>query len=96
MGAAFDAYFANNPNRTEVKQKFDYIQEIDRHENGHCYSGGIGMASGIRFLNDRTFSCINEAEEWVVNNAEKWGPALAVRVKNDEYDGWFFGAWCAS
>lgn len=97
MGAAYVDGFYNEEDKNLIREDFESDQEIDRYENGHCYSGGIGMANGIRFLDDKQFGSVQEAEDWVADNAPKWGPALAVKVINpdSEKSGWYYGAWCA-
>ena len=97
MGAAYVTGFCPEQDKSTVWQLFQEEQEQDRYENGHCYSGGIGMAEGIRFLDDKKFGSVEEAEDWVVDQAQKWGPALAVRVIHPDQSkcGWYYGAWCA-
>ena len=97
MGAVYVEGFYNQEDKNAVRENFQEAQEHDRYENGHCYSGGIGMAEGIHFLNDKKFDNIQEAEDWVIDEAQKWGPALAVRIINPDANknGWYFGAWCA-
>ena len=99
MGACFDLRFVEETDKQKAKEIFESMQEECRYENGHSYSGGIGMATGLRFT-DEVFSGSREAEEWLEDNAEKWGPALAVRfngiVNRKEYDGWLVGAICSS
>lgn len=92
MGACFN-YEELRGSTKEVEEKFKELQEEDRYENGHSYSGGFGMAEGIQFL-DRP--AVGDIEEWLSEKAEKWGPALAVPL--GEVDGetvWGIGAWCA-
>lgn len=97
MGATYVDGFYNSEDKNSVHANFQEEQEIDRYENGHCYSGGIGMAEGIRFLDDKQFGSVQEAEEWLIDEAQKWGPALAVRIINPDPEkcGWYYGAWCA-
>lgn len=97
MGACFNSVKVNNPDRKEVQERFREIQETDLLENGHSYSGTIGMANGIVFK-DKTFPTEYSAEEYVDKTAEKWGPALAVRLvdPDENFDGWFIGAICSS
>jgi len=67
-------------------------QEQDRYENGHSYSGTIGMAHGLS-VTDKWFEEMEDAVEWVSENAQKWEEALAVYVDGE---GWLIGAWCSS
>jgi hypothetical protein len=95
----------------KLKENFAYIQERDRHDNGHSYSGGFGMARGLTVLS-REFPTLDAAQDWLVENAQKWGPALAVtatdtrpvlvwgRIDKPNPDHnkrlWVIGAWCSS
>lgn len=80
----------------KVRESFKRLQEMDRHENGYSYSGSIGMADGLLDKTNNVFKNHDEAAEWVLETAEKWGPAIAVRyVENDEQY-IFIGAWCSS
>lgn len=81
---------------SDLQYAFRDSQEIDLYENGHCYSGGIGMAEGLQIVRDKKFGSFREANEWVEENAQKWGPALAVRVEGPNDKGWYYGAICAS
>ena len=109
MGASFNTFkVPGTLTKSEVKVRFDEAQSQDRHENGHSYSGGIGMANGLVFIG-KTFPDIQVAQDWLDENAQKWGPALAVtatdnrlRLWNDtlnpEFDKpvWVIGAVCSS
>jgi hypothetical protein len=98
MGANFVSY-RRFGTRDEIKVWFEREQEQDRYENGHCYSGGIGMARGIRFVEATVFDDERQAEEWICDHAEKWEAAIAVPLRKRRGDGtpaWMIGAWCSS
>jgi hypothetical protein len=78
--------------KDKVRNDFEKDQEQDRYENGHSYSGGIGMAKGISFLDYQTYT-EEEAEQWLEDHTVKWENALAVRVRDS--DKWVVGALCA-
>lgn len=90
MGASFNC-IAEIGTETEIRAKFAQIQDQDRYENGHVYSGGFGMAEGLTFTN-KTFATNKEARDWLLDNCQKWDNALAAKVG----DHWVIGAWCAS
>ena len=50
------------------------------------------MARGLAFASE-TFATKEAAEKWLVDNAEKWGPAIAVRGHTP--NAWIVGAWCS-
>ena len=60
---------------------------------GHAgYTGSFAECNGVSVdrppLEDEA-----AAKEWLLDNAEKWGPMLIVKTK----DGTFYaGAWCSS
>ena len=112
MGAQFQqAKMPGNIDRKIIEARFRDMQEQDRYENGHSYSGGWGMATGLEFRRE-TFETLSDAYEWLGEHAEKWGPALAIRAKdgretlrattlptpnpNFGKEFWVMGAWCSS
>lgn len=94
MGANFNTMSATG-DKAAVTSLFDRVQEDDRYENGHSYSGGFGMADGLEFEAAPTFNTDQEADDWLVEHAEKWRAALAVQVAQPEPH-WRIGAWCSS
>lgn len=98
MGAAYNSTILKGT-REEVKEQFRGIQETDRHENGHSYSGGFGMCPGLDFVSrnrlpeDLMVEDTRAVEEWVVENQDKWGCAYAVEIGEGVY---YIGAWCSS
>jgi len=81
--------------REEVKTIFARLQDQDRYENGHSYSGGLGMTTGLIF-DDKTFESTEAAEEWLDEHARKWDEARCVTVKENGKTFWLIGANCAS
>lgn len=92
MGASFNDVIVKGT-KDEVKAKFAEIQERDRYENGHSYSGGFGMAHGLVFDRLNRVHTEQEAYDWLCDNTSKWGPAVAIRLDGDQ---WMIGAWCSS
>lgn len=82
--------------RQEVTKQFQQAQDQDRYENGHSYSGGLGMASGLKF-EDKTFPSVREAEDYLMDACVKWEEARAVKHQMlDGIEMWLIGALCAS
>lgn len=98
MGAVYESGFYPEQDKSTVRDLFLDEQITDRFENGHCYSGSIGMAEGIEFRDEPKFGSVEEAYPWVEENARKWGPAIAVQIVHPDPNkcGWFYGAICAS
>lgn len=91
MGACFQTATLSG-SKEKVKVEFAQIQKQDLYENGHSYSGGFGMAQGLKF-EYKEFDNGFEACEWLQENCQKWEHAKAVKIRNTET--WLIGAWCS-
>ena len=110
MGANYQqAVLPGSLGRAEVREQFDNIRSKDRHDNGHSYSGGFGMADKAIFPPVPAFASVDAAEDWIQSNAQKWENALCVQATDaraTQWNGtpnpdlgklvWVIGAWCAS
>ena len=77
---------------SDVKTKFDGVMESAAYDYGHAgYTGSWAECDGI-VMKGGSFGSADSADEWLQEKAEKWGPALAVRIPQ----GWAIGAWCSS
>jgi hypothetical protein len=92
MGASYNQVTLKG-DRASVKKQFEKLQENDRHENGHSYSGGFGMATGLEFAG---YIATNESEAaiWLDAHCEKRETAKAIQV-NGKPNEWIIGAWCS-
>lgn len=97
MGANFNTMSVNASHSTkEVEKLFQQAQEDDRYDNGHSYSGGFGMATGLVF-HPQIFESEQAAKEWLVDNCKKWENAIAVLCPSEkEGQIYLIGAWCSS
>jgi hypothetical protein len=96
MGACFQTLIVPSVSKLAVEVDFEAAQIQDRHDNGHSYSGGLGMAEGLEFKNE-TFETYQEAEAWLADNSQKWEAALAVKFKDKNgKTKTLIGAWCSS
>lgn len=97
MGANFQEKIVDGAKtRNEVKSLFERVQEDDRYDNGHSYSGGFGMATGLRF-DGQTFESEDAAREYLTETCQKWEEARCVTFKTlDNKVAWMIGAWCSS
>jgi hypothetical protein len=78
--------------KKQVEAKFDSDQESSAYEDGHSYSGQIGvMPSGIDWLTEK-FKTNSEAEEYISEKHDKWDKAFGVRTE----EGYVVGGWCSS
>ena len=96
MGAEYSQFTARCEKR-EITRVFADHQETCRYDHGHSgYSGTMAEADGCR-VTDEEFISEHDAEDWLEENAQKWGPALVVSViLKDQEPYWLFGAWCSS
>ena len=96
MGACYDEMSVQSTDKAKVKSQFEAHQEMDRYENGHSYSGGLGMATGLKFDN-KVFTNEFEASEYLQEKCEKWDDAIAVLIRDKNNNEWYYiGAWCSS
>ncbi len=97
MGGCFNFMTMNGEKQKyEVLEHFNAIAEEDRYENGHSYSGGWGMFPGLNFK-DTVFDNVDEAEDWIEENQQKWDAAICVKFKNDKDEiHWAIGGWASS
>jgi len=98
MGASFNTMTcAPILDEKGVRKEFEDARETDRYENGHSYSGGFGMARGLKFRNDLIFPNEEAGTDWLQNNAQKWEEAIVVRfIDKNGIKEWLIGAWCSS
>lgn len=97
MGANFNTLSVpGDYSDAQIREAFREAQDQDRYENGHCYSGGFGMATGLRVEN-RMFESYADAVGYLEEACQKWGDAIAVKHRVFEGDPYYLiGAWCAS
>jgi hypothetical protein len=95
MGANFETMvLPGDLTPDQVLIRFDSAQDQDRYENGHSYSGGFGMASGLTFTGLK-FESREAAEDHLDEACKKWEAALAVQFTADGHPFWMISALCA-
>lgn len=68
----------------EVKKRVEDLADSDRHEYGHnAYSGSWNNCSRVDNTG-RVFDDYEKAEKYLLDKAEKWGPALAAKITGQE------------
>jgi len=78
MGASYcEMSVSRDMPAAKLKEHFANVQDQDRYENGHSYSGGFGMADGLS-IKPNEFASVAEAQKWLQANCQKWEAALAV------------------
>lgn len=82
-----------------VRERGQELIQEHKYKYGHGgYTGSFDECAGCEVTN-RRFSNAQDAIEWLSDNAEKWGPMLAVRVDVKHENGdffWIFGGLCSS
>lgn len=80
MGACFDSLTFKACDEKTMREKFKHYQEEACDERGNgSYAGHIGIAAGLH-VSTMVFKTQQAAYDYLVNKAEKWGPAIAVKV----------------
>lgn len=84
MGANFQVSTMIAKTEKELEQNWNERIEADLYENGHdSYSGGIGtMGKGLS-ISKQVFTTYDAAEKAIDERAEKWSPAIAVKMNLD-------------
>lgn len=94
MGACLDYRSYKTDDVEKAKKEFRADQETDLYENGHSYSGGIGMCEGVSNKVVKLDS-EDEAIDYLDENAEKWSEALVVTYVRDGEPRVLIGGLCS-
>lgn len=84
-----------------AQEAFQRLGDDDRYENGHSYSGGIGMKHD--FVHIATVDTYQEADALaskLIQDSDpriddKWGPAGCITIREGDVQFLFFG-WASS
>ena len=100
MSGCFADYNVKAKTWADLQDEFQRISDQCRYENGHIYSGGIGMKDGVVDMTRHAmpvgsapYADPDVAFHHCEQENDKWGPAWAYRTGPDT---WFFGGWCSS
>lgn len=81
---------------TEIKRLWAEAVEQSLYEDGHSYSGEIGMlGSEVDSWNDLEYS-EPDAYAFIEDRHQKWNPAIAVSYLAKGVKYWLIGGWCSS
>jgi hypothetical protein len=80
----------------QVEKAYYERKQDDEYWHG-CdpYNGTFTTMNGIKFR-QRTFDSERDATEYILDNTEKWGDALAVKFTREGKTFWLVGGWAAS
>ena len=97
MGANFCARAYPDGEKELIIERWGSAVEQSLHEDGHSYSGDIGMLGrSVARWYDKDFADREEAYEFLSEEHEKWDPALAVSFIENGDKCWLIGGWCSS
>lgn len=101
MGASLDYVVFHGGHKGTIQKEFDEMANQSRYEDGHSYSGAIGMLYGDIDWRDQEFKSKREAIDYLSDTHEKWGGPMAVSYRDPETPAphtkyWVIGGWCSS
>lgn len=95
MGAEYQSERITG-NESELQKIHDSLVEDAQYEDGHGgYTGTFAESPGLT-VTGKVFATYKEADDWLLDNAEKWENSLAVQIKSDTNDKWLIGGWFSS
>ena len=99
MGANLQLYtFNDDKSPADIKEHWRIIQdELESDlEIPLCYSGTVKeLSRGVDFKH-QVMSNRDEAEDYIADNQEKYGRAMAVKYREpDNTYKWLVGGWCS-
>ena len=92
MGAEFQCVRYKPSSKRTVAKLWAGDVEDDLYDNGHSYSGSIGMLGVDIQWREEKFQTLAECETFIMDNHRKWDPPMAVAFEG----GWIVGGWCSS
>ena len=92
MGAIFISFTT----RKDPKPVLEELRRQAEWEHGHGgYTGSWAEVDGVK-TSSLVFDTKDQAEEHCIENTDKWGPALAVKFRDEKgEERWFVGAFAA-
>jgi hypothetical protein len=97
MGACYNSARFKDGARQQVLKEWASAVECSQWDDGHSYSGQIGMLDLDPVFVTQVFASADEADDYVEKTHEKWERPLACRYQTKEGEaGWVIGGWCPS
>jgi len=94
MGCEFNFCKLKAKTVEEAKREVNAIIEQAAYDHGHSgYTGSFAEATGVVYDNSVVHDDPEDAEEYLVDFADKWGPAIIVKVADGAF---YVGANCSS
>ena len=81
MGACYVRHGFEQCSESDLRRMVNAECRQAGYEYGHSYSGNWGekIDSGLKVRSDLSFSSLDEANDWLMDNCEKWGSLIAVK-----------------
>ena len=98
MGANFQSTVFPKTVAVDGLQAFGAaVIDTAKYDHGHGgYSGSFAEARGVEVRARLTpFASVREADAYLMNEAEKWGPLVVVPFLAEGEVRWIAGLWCA-
>ena len=97
MGASSGFLNFESTDREQVQKEFSEYRQECLYEYGHnAYSGSFATLQDTLIFNSREFTDVREAEDYILNNTEKWGNAMACTIKEEGKEPYtLVGGWLA-
>ena len=104
MGANFSTRtFKHSDGKPKIEKRWASCVEASQYEDGHCYSGEIGMLGtricswhDLRLKKTSKKSAEWVASDWLSEKHQKWDGAMAVSFVHQGKRYWLVGGWCSS
>ena len=98
MGANTSYRSFRTHDKQEIVRLWNDAVDQSLHDDGHSYSGSIGMLGpGIKQWFDVRFVGRDKAEDRIAEIHHKWDGAIAVSyLDSDLAVNWLVGGWCSS
>jgi hypothetical protein len=94
MGCSFNCIELQAKKKEAAMIEATAVIEQESYEHGHGgYTGTFAEAQGCEFAKHPPLKTQEDAEEWLNDHAQKWGPALLVKKTDGTY---CMGANCSS
>jgi hypothetical protein len=99
MGAELNCYsFKDSIGRDAITKTWERIVSDSLYEDGHSYSGAVGMLGNtITWIDMPPCENRETAQEWLSDKHQKWSNAIAVPYHHSGGEKfWLIGGWCSS
>ena len=94
MGCTFNFIALNAQKQDAAMAEAAAVIEQACYEDGHGgYTGTFAEAQGCEMAQHPNLDSREAAEDWLIDHAQKWGPALLVVTTDGKY---YMGANCSS